>query len=455
MKGIVHMLEAILVSLTFMMIVPFLLYPFIFPSDWDRTQMLLNGQDLLASLDKVSDSGASFLQNIMQKNSSELESDISMNFVWLENRRMNYGIMSVGTIPNEIRVGFNCTGTSCMGGTEQGEIDYLESILRPTFVNGRYVSFYVFPFSYDSLGRQDMDVIFIRGEDQRNEAEDEIDTGPNNAIDVLLNRGTGIVGFYYIQNINPSDDLESEILGLRMGAAPGGTEIMSFVNTNNASKPNYAIQKYFYGVGINENFTYKWDEHNETTIKLWGSNYKVRRNDTDLDGDYDSLDLDTDGDGLYERIGKGEDYQFTITSPAPVLGYDFIVEKIDSEGRFFTLNFNRTTPYNFTKIGNRPIRPDKPNEMDYVVLQSGNNKAALVVNGSDETTWRTVWISDENNGNDVSALLKSSIIWASERSWWNVARSSSMDNLKTIYFVSQGNEFLEPFWVELNLWYVY
>ncbi len=455
-KGIVHMLEAILVSLTFLIIVPFLLYPTLTRTDWNYVQMSLNGQDLLATLDKIYDSSGtpveSFLQNIMNRNSSDLENAITENFTWLENKKMNYGIETLGVIRNEIRVGFNCTGAGCTGGNVDGETIYLEKILSPAYINGRYVYFRVFPFSYDNIGRIKMDVLFIRGVNQKNDANNHLIE-----IDTLLDRGTGIVGFF---DASPpaNQPIENRIFGFRTGAAPGADTDMLFVNSDNASKPNYAIQKYFYGVGLNENFTYKWNEHEETEVILWGNPYKVRRNDTDSDGDYDALDLDTDGVSSYDLFGKGENYGFSMTSPVAMGGndYDFTIEKIDPRGRFFVLNFNRGTPYKFEIFETSPIRPNKPPSLqeEYVVIESGNNKAAVIVNGTDNTPWRAVWVS-EGAGNDIYALVKSSIIWASDRSWWNVMRSISGEHTKISYFVSQGEEFHEPYWVELNLWHIY
>jgi len=61
----------------------------------------------------------------------------------------------------------------------------------------------------------------------------------------------------------------------------------------------------------------------------------------------------------------------------------------------------------------------------------------------------------DGNGNDVYALLKSSIIWASGSGWWNVLRTITGEQVKVSYFVSSGEEFHEPYWVEMTLWYVY
>ncbi|MCK4634555.1 MAG: hypothetical protein KAT37_01655, partial [Candidatus Aenigmarchaeota archaeon] len=448
-KGIVHMLEAILVSLTFLIIVPFLLYPTLTRTDWNYVQMSLNGQDLLATLDKIYDSSGtpveSFLQNIMNRNSSDLENEITENFTWLENKKMNYGIETLGVIRNEIRVGFNCTGAGCTGGDVEEEIMYLEKILRPAYINGRYVYFRVFPISYDNIGRHKMDVLLIRGVNQRDYVQNLIDSGDDviDDLKVHLNRGTGIIGFY---NITPGDvdELEKDFFGLEIGASSGDGDL-TFLNINNASKPNYAIQKYFYAVGMNENFTYKWDEHEETEVTLWGNPYKVRRNDTDLppDGIFEALDLDTDGDGSYDLFGKEENYDFSITSP-PEAGsqvHDFVIEKIDPRGRFFIMNFNKANQYIFHEDliktsgpqNNPPVKSDK--DESYDVLKDAGGKSALVVNGTDNTKWRTVWVSG-GEGDDIYALVKSSIIWASDRSWWNVMRSISGEYTKISYFVS-------------------
>lgn len=461
-KGIVHMLEAILVSLVFLMIIPFLLYPVLIKTDWNYVQMSLNGQDLLATLDKFPDAnGESFLQNIMNRNTSSLKSAITEKFTWLKRKRMNYGIESLGTIKNEIRVGFNCTsgaGGGCYNDDEEDEREYLEKMLRPAYINGRYVYFRVFPFSYDQIdsismrSRYKMDVLLIRGENQRDDANGRVDEIKNN----ILAGGVGIVGYYYIQNLPPPQSrLELEVFGLKMGAAPGGTEYMTFVNSDNVSRPNYGIQKYFYAIGVNENFTYKFSDHNETYVTLWEADYWIRRNDTNSDGDYDALDIDTNKDGNYDELGKPEGYVIEMNNTDTDILYNFTIEKIDPDGRFFILNFNRETSYVFENIGNRPLRPDKDNELEYVVLQSGNNKAAVIVNGTDNSIWRAVWITDESYGNDINALVKSSIMWASERKWWNILRIVSEEHTKISYFVSQGEEFHEPYWVELVLWYVY
>lgn len=456
------MLEAILVSLTFLFIVPFLLYPFLVETDWNSVQTIINGQDLLASMDKVPDGNEHLLQNIMKRDMEELKDNITENFWWLENRRINYGMETVGSVRNQIRVGFNCTESSdsCKNGGPLDEKNYIESILNPTYINGRFVEFYIIPFSYDKLSQTEIDVILICGDKQKDEANDLYFS----EIKYLLEKGVGIVGFY---DVKPplNDEIEDEIFGLKPGGGPGAIVPDTFINTNNLSLPNYGIQKYFYGVGINQNFTGGFDT---TIIELWNVEYGIRRNNTDCDdGSYCRLDIDTDADSSYELFGKQENYIFTMHGPDGK-EFDFEIEKIDPSGNFFTLNFYKIPgapeDYIFEPFESNPVSSNKVGREDqYVVIETtssvGSNNAAMVVNGSDETKWRAVWLSDEEDADgiaeDTKALLKSSIIWTSEKRWWNVLRSVSGEHNKLSYFVSQGNEFYEPYWVELTLWSIY
>jgi len=210
---------------------------------------------------------------------------------------------------------------------------------------------------------------------------------------------------------------------------------------------------------LNENFTYKFSENEETDIILWGDSYKVRRNDTDLDGTYEALDIDTNADGVYEIIEGTENLEFSMLNINDGLNYGFVIENIDPDGRFFTFNFNKSesVPYKFEQIESHPVRPDKPpaDENNYIIIETDTNKAGMIVNGSDTTVWRSVWLSDETTGNDINALLKASVIWASDKTWWNVMRSVSDVHTKMHYFVSQGEEFHEPYWVEFSVWNIY
>ncbi len=438
------MLEAILVSVTFLMIIPFLLYPVLIKTDWDYIKMNVNGQDLLSTLDRMPD-GESFLQNIMDKNETDLEEIIDGNFNWLKKMRVNYGIQSLGAVKKEIRVGFNCTpgDGSCLNDNLDDETLLIESLLRPAYLNGRYIYFNVFPFSYENISRYKMDVLLVRGDKQRDEADSRV----NSEIKYALDSGTGVVGFYNVSAVGP---LEADVFGLVPSGAGGGN--LYFTNYGNPLDSSYDIQKYFYPVGLNENFTYKWVENEETEIVLWGESYDVRRNNTDCPGsDYCRLDFDNDSIPGHEFPGKQEGDWFTIEHNGDI--YNFTVEDIDPRGRFFIVDFERNVPYEFEAFADDSASVTSYRQ-ENVVLNNSFGRAGLVVNGTGDSRWRAVWLAG-GGGNDVKALLKSSIIWASERSWWNIMRSVSREHTKISYFVSQGEDFHEPYWVEFSLWYIY
>ena len=87
-KGVVHILEAVLVSLTFVMVVPFLLYPTITNTEWDYSQKLLIGQDMFSTMDDIDDGKETVMQNIMNMNRTEFENYLSSNFFWLKRKKL-------------------------------------------------------------------------------------------------------------------------------------------------------------------------------------------------------------------------------------------------------------------------------------------------------------------------------------------------------------------------------
>ncbi len=438
-KGEIHLVEVILVVLLFAATFPLLVSPYMPKPDWDYATTLIMGQDLAATLDRIPDGSESFLQNLMEKNTTYLKDFIESKFTWIKNRRMNFGMKTVGSLKNEVRIGFNCT--SCDPNAEKEKI---ESTLKKSIVNGREINFYVFPFSYDRLFSHGiyMDVLLIFGDKQRN---GEIKNRKDD-VKLLLEKGVGVVGFY---NISSLEWIEREIFGLTAVGGPGN-ENMSFTPSS-PPNPNYDIQKYFYGVGVNGNFTYKWHESNETTITLWNNEYWFRRNDTNNDGSYDALDIDTNHDGAYELLGKKEGEKFSIAMGGK--NFWFEIEKIDPEGKYFTLNFEKNPPYEFSNfLSGSSVTSDKGG--NFVVVETPSGEAGVVVNGTLNSKWRAVWVCG-GKGDDINALLKSSILWASKHEWWNVLRTVSGPYSKIPYFVSQGEEFHEPYWVEITLWHVY
>ncbi len=431
-KGIVHMLEAILVSLTFAMVVPLLLYPVASQTDWNYIQMSLNGQDILSTLDGIPDGGENYLQNIMEKDTKTINNFVTSEFSQLRTKKISYGIKTENSIKNEILIGFNCT-TNCHLGSAEEEKKYIEDILNKAYINGRYIHFRVFPFSYENINRKKFDVIFIRGNQQRINANNKI-----NIIREFTDKGVGIFGFY---NISVVGNLEDEIFGLTVGAGTDGD--LDFVNKKNVSKPNYEIQKMFYGTGLTKNFSVPVE------IVLWGEKYLTRETPSNPN----SIDIDNNTDGTYDiTVSEGDFFELENPSgPNQIIK----VDKINTTEKTYSMSFQRNNDYEFENLTEGCLlSPTSKRGISNVVIQTSDGKGGLIVNGTKNSFWRSAWMPNPG-ADDINALAKSSVIWVTQKEWWNVMRTVSDEFTKVGYFVSQGEEFHEPYWIEINLWNIY
>ena len=436
-KGFIHMVEIILVSLIVIISLPVLLYPFGEVVDWENTILTNNGRDFISISDKIGSSDESFIQNIMEKNQTQIIEKFE-EILGNRSKTINYGIVSEGPIKNEIRVGFNCTGTGC----NETMKNYLRRILRPAYVNGRTVEFEVIDFSFHEMERYDFDVIFLNDTDQMEMADLYIDQIKN-----FLSDGGGIIEFVSTGEVNRSwyngnDQIQSEVFGVRTGGG-GGTGNISFKNSNDPTLPNYEIQKYFYGVGsyIDLNFSGHGD------LSVWNEDHPIKIDTINCD----SIDIDTvlSSPG-YERNNLAEDDWFTITSGEV---YNFSIDKIDENCSYVMINFEREpNHYKFINITplEPPVRTIDANE-NRVLLECSAGRDVSIVNS---TSGRAIWII-YGEGDDYNALLRSAVMWAAEKKWWSVLRTVSGEQMKVSYFVSQGEEFHEPYWIEMNMWYIY
>ncbi|MBI5355205.1 MAG: hypothetical protein HZB68_01995 [Candidatus Aenigmarchaeota archaeon] len=142
-KGFVHIVEVVIVSLLAVLSVPFLLNTLKGDVDWADARLAIAGKDILATLDNIDDGGESYLQNIMSKNASEIT--VKIDEIMGPRRTIGFGMRTFGAYKNIIRVGFNCT--SCIPEDVSGEI---ATYLSPADINGRNITFSVFPFQYES-----------------------------------------------------------------------------------------------------------------------------------------------------------------------------------------------------------------------------------------------------------------------------------------------------------------
>ncbi len=447
-KGFIHMVETILVSLIVLIALPMILYPFQTPTDWENRILSFNGRDFLSVSDKVYNNKESYAQNLMEKDENQIHGELQ-RLMGNRSRVINYGMKSVGPMKNNIRVGFNCTSSPNCNETMA---IYLRKILRPTFVNGREIDFQVIPFSYDEFGKYDLDVIFLNDTDQLDKADSH-----TNKIKNFLGNGGGVVEFVDSQavanthNSGGGINIQEDIFGLGQGPGPAAGGNLTFVNTDNPKKPNYEIQKYFYGVGSYVRFNVTGFGN----FTVWGKDHLVKKNDTNCNTIAIDSDLSSPG---FEEINLNEEDTFTMNYGGE---YNFSVEEIDNANcSYASFNFLRDFPppgeesYKFKNISNiaPPITPGDGNQ-NRIVLETSGGANAVIVN---ETKGRAVWLDSEMvKGDDTNALVRSSVIWSAENKYWNVLKTVSGKQVKVSYFVSQGEEFHEPYWIEMNLWYIY
>lgn len=434
------MVETILVSLIVIIALPMILYPFQSPTNWENRILSTNGKDFLSVADKTYNEEETYLQNLMEKNQSQIHGELG-EIIGNRSRALNYGMESIGPIKNNIRVGFNCTSPGC---NETMKI-YLKKILRPTFVNGRKIEFQIIPFSYDEFERYSLDVIFLNDTEQLDTADHY-----TNKIRNFLENDGGIVEFVSSQNVSNTYDsgvgtnIQEDIFGLIPGPGPGTGGNLTFVNTANPNKPNYLIQKYFYGVGSYVRFNITGFGN----FSVWEEDHLVKKNDTNCNTIAIDTDLSSPG---FEETGLSEGESFTMNYGGD---YNFSVEEIESENcTYVVFNFLRDgkNSYKFKDFTSMPKINSTDGNENRTVLETSGGRNAVIVN---ESSGRAVWVSS-GGGDDINALVKSSVGWAAESKEWNVLRTISGKQIKVSYFVSQGEEFHEPYWIEMNLWYIY
>lgn len=424
-KGFIYLLEAVLVAFIIIVSIPYFLIPSEIEPDWNRARLMTLGKDILKILDEEG-----YLEKIMTKSPSSINSKFNQI---LGNKRniIGFNLRTRGAYKNIIRVGCNCT---------KSEEQSLEKFLTPMYFNGRKIRFKVIPFSYEDLPYLNFDVIlFWNIEDVK-----ILNNGNNFEIfKDFLDEDKGVVEFVNLteSNILNTQNIQNEIFGITSN--PGNTGgNLSFTNRENTSKPNYEVGKVFYGTDVETSLS--GISEKEGYLTLWTTDYKVRTNDSDLDGVYDEVDISNDTDPFYEYKNFHEGDQFLIKN------FTFSIEKIDPNGT--QVNFNIISEYIFQDFVNSETAYPLNNEIDRIVLKTKGNQPGLIVNSTLQK--KAAWVS-KGKGDDISSLLKSTILWSSKNEWWNVLKTVSGRKVQVRYMTSQGEEIHEPYEVILTLWYAY
>lgn len=438
-KGFIHVLEALLVALVLIVTLPFLLFPVERETTWDVAQLTVIGEDVLSTMAGIEygNDNESFAQDILEENLTTVDNQMRRI---LGTTSVGYGIRISGSIKNEVRIGCNCT---------RDQANILEQTLTPAFVNGRRIVFRIFPFDYERLRSLDFDVIFVNSSEELSRLNAFYNSSRDNKEVVLnhLRRGRGFVVFMDLSSGDLDQSFQGEVLGLAGGSGGGGN--VNFANNNNVSRLNYKIGKYFYGVGADLNFTGTTQKN--LTMRSLG--HLVRKNVST--GTWSGIDIDLDRNGTYDagelNFSEGRGFNLTLDGTA----YNLTINRIDNATDFVHFNVVRDPgEYNFSDfVGGDPVAvaPHDGNANRIVTSVSGGRNALIV---REFEGGRAAWMSS-GTGDDVRGLLKSSVIWSAGEGWNILPRSISGRQIRVSSYVVQGEDFAEPYWLEMTLWFLF
>ena len=210
-KGFIHIVEIVVISLVmFVLVIQLTSIPGV-RSDWDRTKLLLMGNDVLFTLDAKG-------VNWLDKN--EVESGLREV---LNNTNLNFGLEVKNALKANITVG--CIRCS------SNELDELRSVLGSFTLNGERVSFIVTALETLPLW---LDVAYL-GKDALPDLENDIKD--------FLRAGKGVVE---VRDLTSIDTGRAEIFGLETwGTAPDGSNVIFSVDE---SSKYWNIRKYFWHI---------------------------------------------------------------------------------------------------------------------------------------------------------------------------------------------------------------
>ncbi|MBI5355206.1 MAG: hypothetical protein HZB68_02000 [Candidatus Aenigmarchaeota archaeon] len=111
-------------------------------------------------------------------------------------------------------------------------------------------------------------------------------------------------------------------------------------------------------------------------------------------------------------------------------------------------------PHYFNSTDSAWINSLVTSSPEKISMQESNGKVGMVLNATGKG--RAAWLDYAGSENeDVRSLLKSAVIWSSPKDWHNIQRAVNTETEKVTYFVSQGEKFHEPYYVEMTLWYLF
>ncbi|MFP4045793.1 MAG: hypothetical protein ACLFS3_01920 [Candidatus Aenigmatarchaeota archaeon] len=415
-KGFIHVIEAVLVSVLAISMLPYIIQTPGSGSDWEEVRLRKTGNDILVSLEKSDQ-----IQNISTYNQTEI-GELFNGILGERTDSIQYNIKERNSYRESIRIGFNCT--SC------DPDKFKESLLdtfTPVWLNGRPIEFQIFEFDWDdfkgedTLARQEFDLVLINGSDQ-------MDNVNQTKLEKHISEGGGVIEYAEVENVN--SNLQQEIFGL--DSTSEGSSDMVFTERNEPRKQNYEPGKIFYGTGSTVIASDEGDQ--------WRGTWTMRGNSYSVNVSLEPCTVDI---GSHNGLEEGDN--FTTG------GYNFTLEKVRSPESGYYENkvlvwIRHKNGYEFNDFSNQGITSLHENG---TVLEN-EDEAGMVVNEAN----RAAWIAPAP-GDDIEGLLQAAAIWATKGEQWQFQRSPGRKSVQASHFTARHGEIYEPYEVVINLWYIY
>jgi hypothetical protein len=377
MKGFIYLLEIVIASILITSVVSFFFITEI-KQDWERSDLISIGNGIINSLRDED------VYELLNGNFSKVEKLIPDN--------VDFNIKIEGIAKSNITVG-------CVN-----YCDYIETLLTPVYMNGRWINFTVYQFDL-SGGIPNYDVIVLVNYTEYSTYK--------NVILNYLNNGGILIGINATFNNNDPDF--NEIFGLIAGM-PAGSDDFHFFEPYNPLTED--IEKYFLGLGFDI------ATENSINSKRWGYWYiweesrKVNITATTVDVENKTVD-----EGLIKNIPEGG--IFRLKNPVDNEFYTFKVRKIwwpkkvDIQLLNTTFHFKDFSEFNDVRANVRGVDviiniPPTPIEI----------RAEMISNNS------AIWISDFPWSDEYRSLIKAAI--ASRVNSWFPKRIKTTKKVTTV-----------------------
>ncbi|MFP4117004.1 MAG: hypothetical protein ACLFQ8_03165 [Candidatus Aenigmatarchaeota archaeon] len=448
-KGFVYIMEVVLISVILVVSLGFLLRPLDVDEDWTSMDLGKVGRSALLSIDRRDG-----LENTVFLEEPYLEDELDELFYSKSDMNVRYNLRMEHTYARKLTVGFNCTGEGCSMDAEEShsekeEYRRLWETIDESWMNNRSRNVVMegVKLDGDEVTEGEIDVLFIRGEDQLEEANESIDE-----IKAFLDSGGAVIQLTDFNEVNDYA-IQEEIFELENPETPKNE--IYFENRYDPEKPNYEPSKLFYGVGSIVNTGQPGiTKPREGTWKLRDREYTVEVDENDAEVNV----TNETGHVLCSSCSEGESFELDIED----LEGDASVRKIRNpdEGAYRNQTvvwFDYPGSYEFLSGS---FTSSAEGSEDYSEVT--RDEAVMVLN--EVHGGRTVWVSSPEDGeigadmkDDLKSLIRAGLLWSGERGEWlkEAEKSPERRSSYITHYGSYKKDIYEPYKITMEIWYTY